>query len=198
MTNYKNRIVGHRTVRASQLRPHPLNWRTHPPEQRSALNAALEEVGLARSVLAYVRDVDKEAHPDPMDPDAPLTLIDGHARRDVAPDTHWTVEVLDVDDEEARKLLLSLDSLAALAGSDEDALAELRKTTSADSQALAALWDTLSAATPPEPDDDADEPGEPENAPQYLVLITCKDERHQARVLEQCQKHQWKAKPLAG
>src|SRR5262245_39488631 len=112
----RNRILGHRTVRAADLRPHPLNWRTHPDDQRASLTALLGEVGLTRSVLAYVADADKPAHPDPLDAAAPLTLIDGHLRRDTLPGEAVTVEVLDVTDEQARKLLLSMDALAALAG----------------------------------------------------------------------------------
>jgi hypothetical protein len=41
-------------------------------------------------------------------PDGRLKLIDGQLRRDLDPDMELDVEVLDVDDAEARKLLLSL------------------------------------------------------------------------------------------
>src|SRR5215469_336474 len=52
-------------------------------------------------------------------PDGRLKLIDGHLRRDVDPDMEVDVEVLDVSDEEARTLLLSIDPLAALAEDQE-------------------------------------------------------------------------------
>jgi hypothetical protein len=32
---FKNRIVGHRKVRAAAIKAHPLNWRTHPEGQRA-------------------------------------------------------------------------------------------------------------------------------------------------------------------
>jgi hypothetical protein len=38
-----------------------------------------------------------------------------HIRRDLEPDMEVDVEILDVNEEEARKLLLSIDPLAALA-----------------------------------------------------------------------------------
>jgi hypothetical protein len=60
-------------------------------------------VGFARSLLVYEL------------PDGRLKLIDGHLRRDIDPNMEVEVEVLDVTEEEARTLLLSIDPLAALA-----------------------------------------------------------------------------------
>ena len=128
---YRHRIIAHRKVKAADIKPHPLNWRTHPDNQRAAVTALYAEVGEARSVLAYE------------DPEWGLTLIDGHGRREWLPDQELTVEVLDVTRDEARKLLLSMDPLAMLAGKDEAALAELRRTTEADNAVLNALWDSL-------------------------------------------------------
>src|SRR5207249_6409445 len=84
----------HRRVRAGDLVPHERNWRNHPDSQREALQALYDEVGFARSLLAYEL------------PDGRLKLIDGHLRRELDPDMLMDVEVLNVDDEEARKLLL--------------------------------------------------------------------------------------------
>src|SRR5438477_4106557 len=99
----RNRIKGHRRVRAGDLVPHEFNYRTHPEMQRSALEALYRQVGFARSLLAYEL------------PDGRLKLIDGHLRRDIDPDMEVEVEVLDVTEEEALALLLSIDPLAALA-----------------------------------------------------------------------------------
>jgi hypothetical protein len=60
-------------------------------------------VGFARSLLAYEL------------PDGRLKLLGGHLRRDLDPDTEVDVEVLDVTEDETRKLLLTIDPLAALA-----------------------------------------------------------------------------------
>src|SRR5262245_47367355 len=105
----RNRITGHRRIRASDLKAHPHNPRNHPDEQRSVLRQLLAEVGFARSVLAYVADDDR-----PLGADAPLTLIDGHLRQEELGDTEVEVEVLDVNDDEAATLLLAIDPLASL------------------------------------------------------------------------------------
>ena len=49
----RNRIKEHRRVRAGDLVPHERNWRNHPDSQREALQALYDEVGFARSLLAY-------------------------------------------------------------------------------------------------------------------------------------------------
>src|SRR5438132_857793 len=99
----RNRIKGHRRVRARELVPHELNFRSHPELQRSALEGLYQEVGFARSLLAYEMA------------DGRLKLLDGHLRRDIDPEMEVEVEILDVNDEEARTLLLSIDPLASLA-----------------------------------------------------------------------------------
>jgi hypothetical protein len=84
------------------LVPHELSPRVHSQEQREALQALLGELGFARSLLAYEL------------PDGRLKLIDGHLRQGTLdPDEQVTVEILDVSDDEARKLLLSIDPACA-------------------------------------------------------------------------------------
>src|SRR5205085_8003854 len=95
----RNRIKGHRRVRAGDLVPHELNFRLHPEAQRAALQGLYREVGFARSLLAYEL------------PDGRLKLLDGHLPRDLDPDMQVGVEVLDVTDDEARALLLSIEPL---------------------------------------------------------------------------------------
>src|SRR5271163_562124 len=99
----RNRIKAHRKVRAGDLVPHEWNFRAHPDAQKAALAGIYQEVGFARSLLAFEL------------PDGRLKLIDGHLRRDLDPDLEVEVEILDVNDAEARALLLSIDPLAALA-----------------------------------------------------------------------------------
>jgi len=53
------------------------------------------------------------------------------------------VEVLDVNDTEARALLLAIDPLAQLADYDDQALTQLRSVAEADSAAIRGLWQTL-------------------------------------------------------
>jgi hypothetical protein len=175
----RNRIVRHVRVRAGDLAPHELNPRRHPAAQRQALAALYAEVGFARSLLAYEL------------PDGRLKLIDGHLRRQLDPDMVVDVEVLDVSDEEARKLLLSIDPLAALADTDPAALGELRRLTASDSDALTNLWRSIDAAGAAGEEAlenaRARKPAAP--APeQYLVLVECPDEPSQLALLERFQR----------
>src|SRR3954453_18699714 len=125
----RNRIVRHVRVRAGDLVPHEHNARVHPDAQRRALKALYDEIGFVRSLLAYEL------------PDGRLKLIDGHLRQDMEPDMLVDVEVLDVNDAEARALLLSIDRLAQLAEQDTAILERLRGLTHTSSDALANLWD---------------------------------------------------------
>ena len=106
------------------------------------------------------------------------------------------VEVLDVNDDEARQLLLSIDPLAALADTDRAAVNcaagrhghRLNRPcrsvgTVADSQA--ATREALDAA--------ADAPTE-----QFLILLECRDEQHQAALLEQFQSDGLTCRALIG
>jgi hypothetical protein len=177
----RNRIVRHVRVRAGDLVPHELNARRHPHAQREALAALYREVGFARSLLAY-----------PL-PDGRLKLIDGHLRRDLSPDMEVEVEVLDVNDVEARKLLLSIDPLAALAEHDSSTLAELRNLTTTDSDALANLWRSIDAAGAAVDQTLEDvsrrKPAAPPAVPeQYLILVECPGEAEQLALLERFQR----------
>jgi hypothetical protein len=175
----RNRILRHARVRAGDLVPHELNPRTHPRAQRDALAALYDEVGFARSLLAYQL------------PDGRLKLIDGHLRQSMGPDMEVDVEVLDVTDEEARKLLLSIDPLAQLADHDRTTLDRLRSLTSTASDALANLWRSIDQARAAAEESLARartrRPTPPAVAEQYLVLVECADEADQLALLERLQ-----------
>ncbi|MBI3406931.1 MAG: hypothetical protein HY040_01060 [Planctomycetes bacterium] len=171
----RNRIVRHVRIRAGDLVPHELNPRTHSDAQRRALEQLYEEIGFARSLLAY-----------PL-ADGRLKLIDGHLRAAMDPDHLVDVEVLDVTDAEARALLLAIDPLAQLAGYEQETLEELRRLVEIDSAAVRSLWQILeetsadaqkaldratAAAVPPE---------------QFYVLIECATEAEQLALLKRCQ-----------
>jgi hypothetical protein len=126
----RDRVVELRRVRAGDLKPNPKNWRTHPPAQADALKGILAEVGYADALLA------RET------PDG-LQLVDGHLRAETTPDMEVPVLVLDVTAEEADKLLVSLDPLAGLAGSDPAKLEELLSGITTDNEALKALFQGL-------------------------------------------------------
>jgi hypothetical protein len=166
----RNRIKAHRRVRAGDLVPHELNFRLHPEQQKAALEALYREVGFARSLLAYEL------------PDGRLKLLDGHLRRDLDPDMEVDVEVLDVNDEEARALLLSIDPLAALAQTQEQLHQRLLELAPPVSDELRAAWEASAQAAQALVGDPTD-PSAGAVPEQWLILITCRDEKHQTELL---------------
>lgn len=168
----RDRIKDFRRVRASQLRPHPNNWRTHPAAQRDALRGVLAEIGYAGALLA--REL----------PDGSLELIDGHLRAETTPDMEVPVLILDLDEHEAAKLLVLHDPLAGMAEANEEVLAGLLDQVETESDAVQALLDEMLAEpdSPEEPDDDA---GRETAIPEaYQVVIDCRDEAQQQAVFE--------------
>ena len=172
----RNRIVRHVRVRAGELVPHELNPRVHSAGQRRALEKLYAEIGFARSLLAYAL------------PDGRLKLIDGHLRAEMNPEQEVEVEVLDVNDAEARALLLAIDPLAQLAGYESDTLAELRRQAEQDSEAIKTLWETIEEAAR-KTKRDLDKAAERDLPPeQFFVLIECADEAEQLAMLRRFQK----------
>jgi len=129
----RDRIKELRRVPASDLRPNPKNWRTHPEAQANALRGVLAEVGIADAVIA--RELE----------DGSLMLLDGHLRVETMGETIIPVLILDVDEAEGDKILATLDPLAAMAETDAaklDAILREVDTGSAElQQMLAALAD---------------------------------------------------------
>jgi len=180
----RNRIVRHVRVAAKDLVPHESNPRTHSEAQRQALQGLYEEIGFARSLLAYEL------------PDGRLKLIDGHLRRSMSPEMLVDVEVLDVNDAEARALLLAIDPLAQLAGYDAEILDDLRKQAEADFAAVKSLWRVLEEASVRT----KKQVQKPENAssPEFYVLIECADEAEQLDLLNRFQEEGLKCQAKLG
>jgi ParB-like chromosome segregation protein Spo0J len=147
----RDRIKELRRVKASELRPNPRNWRTHPQSQQDALRGILAEVGFADALLA--REL----------PDGSLMLVDGHLRAETTPDETVPVLVLDVNEAEANKLLATLDPLAAMAEADAVKLEELMREIDTGCEALQVMVAKLAEDTgivPPDfqPTDAASQP----------------------------------------
>lgn len=123
----RDRIIGLRRVKAGDLIANDRNWRKHPKAQREALEGILQEVGYAGALLAY-------------ETAEGLKLIDGHLRASTgSPKAVVPVLVLDVTEDEADKLLASIDPIAAMADTDGRALANLLGQLTTDSDGLAAM-----------------------------------------------------------
>jgi hypothetical protein len=129
----RDRVKELRRVRAGDLTPNSRNWRTHPKAQQDALRGILAEVGYADALLA--REL----------PDGSLMLVDGHLRAETTPEQEVPVLVLDVNEAEADKLLLSLDPLAALAETNSTALDALLREVDTGSEGLQQMYADLAA-----------------------------------------------------
>ena len=127
----RDRIKEFRRVKASELAPNPKNWRTHPKEQQDALKGVLAEVGMADAVLA--REL----------ADGSLMLIDGHMRAEVVGSSLVPVLILDVTEEEADKLLATIDPIAGMAETNSQALTDLLSEMSSNSEAVTSLFADL-------------------------------------------------------
>jgi DNA modification methylase len=132
--NIRNRVKALRNVRAADLAPNPKNWRTHPKAQQDALRGILAEVGYADALLA--REL----------PDGSLMLVDGHLRAETTPDQEVPVLILDINEAEADKLLLSLDPLAALAETNAQALDALLREVDTGSEGLQQMYADMAEA----------------------------------------------------
>lgn len=181
----RDRIQELRRVRAGDLVPNPRNWRTHPPEQRDALQGILAEVGYADALLA--RELD----------DGRLELVDGHLRAEITPDALVPVLVLDVDQEEASKILLTLDPLAGLAGADEHQLSELIEQTEFENPQVRQMLDELeSSVWQATSDYNLPDRGEVQIPEAFQVVVECADEQDQQNVFDRMRRAGYRCRVL--
>jgi hypothetical protein len=101
------------------LKPHPQNWRLHPEQQKDLLRGMLGSIGKIDAILAY----ESEKH-------GGLIIIDGHQRQEL--DATYPVIVLDVNDDEATKILMTYNPIADLATQDHEAYRGLLATIEAE------------------------------------------------------------------
>lgn len=126
---WKNRIVGYTEEQPEQLLAHYANTNNHTNEQREALKALLEDVGIVQNVIVN---------------DRTGRLVDGHLRIEEAitadlkkiPVTH-----IDVSEEEETKIILFLDPIARLAYPNQENIELLLETIELDNEPLEALLD---------------------------------------------------------
>jgi hypothetical protein len=106
-TTWRSRIVGHGEAVPSELVANPANWRVHPPRQRKALEALLDQVGWVRNVI--------------------VNRVTGHLVALAVTRKEATIPVVyvELDEDEERLVLASLDPIASLAATDTAALAAL-------------------------------------------------------------------------
>jgi len=168
----RDRIKELRRVPASQLRPNPKNWRTHPQEQADALRGVLAEVGIADACIA--REM----------PDGSLMLLDGHLRTETLGGELVPVLILDVNEEEADKILATLDPLAAMAETNKEKLENLLQEINIENQAVLDLLDSLTPLDLPEDSETSDDDKQAKMEKRFEVIVSCNDEQQQKSVFE--------------
>lgn len=134
--NIRNRIKELRYEKASSLKANPKNWRTHGDRQKMTMNGVLSEIGFAGAVIA--RELE----------DGSLMLIDGHLRQESAGNQKVPVLVLDVDEKEADRLLLTFDPMKEMAKTDYAALEALLESVQTDEANVADLFEKLQGTLP--------------------------------------------------
>ena len=110
----RDRVKDFRRVRAGDLKTNPQNPVDHNEVQRDALRGILAEVGFAGAVLA--RELE----------DGSLELIDGHLRQgEFDDDQEVPTLILDVSQEEAAKLLASINPIAQMVSINTQKMSDL-------------------------------------------------------------------------
>jgi hypothetical protein len=109
---WANRIIGEDVVEADQLLAHPFNWRVHSTAQQRALESALDGIGWIQRVIVNQRTG---------------YVLDGHLRvaMAISRGEQVPVQYVDLDEDEERLALATIDPLSAMAAADRDMLADL-------------------------------------------------------------------------
>lgn len=179
----RDRIRELRRVRAGELRPNPRNWRVHPAAQQEALRGVLAEVGYADALLA--REL----------ADGSLMLVDGHLRAETTPDAVVPVLVLDVDEAEADKILLTHDPLAAMATASAEYVRGLLADVQTESTAVRAMLEAVASDVrrQAEVGSTRAEVRVPEC---YQVVVECRDEMDQQSMFERMRAEGYRCRVL--
>lgn len=127
----RNRIKKLAQLDPSQIVPNPKNWRTHPHAQREVLGGLFADIGIVNACIVRPVGDDK------------FMLIDGHLRTEVLADQKIPCIILDVNEQEADKILLSLDPLSGMAQLDPAKLNELLSSVELSNESLQSLKSNL-------------------------------------------------------
>lgn len=119
-----NRIVRSAMVPAGQFLANPRNWRIHPTFQQDQMVVMLQRVGFVAPVMVNLRTSEEWGEERNVE-----TMVDGHLRVELAlsrgEDTLVPTSFVDLTPVEERAVLLTLDPLGELAGTDKEKLPSL-------------------------------------------------------------------------
>lgn len=180
---WQNRITRYSDEAPDLLLANPRNFRMHPGSQADALKGVLSEVGIVQNVLANERTG---------------YLIDGHLRvMEALKSGQPTIPVtwVDVSEDEEALILATLDSIAALAGTDAIKLEALLRDVSTADAAVQQMLDNL--ATEAGIVEGEMQPADIDVIPeQWMVLITCNGEQEQATLLDRLHNEGYQCRAL--
>lgn len=169
----RNRVKELRFVKASELTLCADNWRLHPKRQRDLMKSVLQTIGYADALIA------RETQ------DGSLALIDGHLRADLSPDVEVPVLIVDLNEREAKELLLVHDPIGAMAERDDDAISRLLEDFEATNETLERfIGEEFKLALKA---DDELSPNEKSVAiPElFQIIVECEDETEQRECFEE-------------
>lgn len=135
---WRNRIIGHGEKSASEFLANPFNFRVHTALQTRALSGSLDSLGWIDEVI-----VNKQTG----------HLIDGHLRVALALVAKQTVPYKEVDlsEDEELQALLSLDPIAAMAGTDSNILETVLEQIESEDERVLEFLETLRDKSMAEP-----------------------------------------------
>ncbi len=110
---WRSRIIRNGEANPEELLANPLNWRIHPKNQQEALEAIVDEVGWVAGVIVNQRTG---------------FVVDGHLRVAMAlrhGEKSLPVQYVDLDENEEKLVLATLDPIASMAATDRDQMAAL-------------------------------------------------------------------------
>ena len=172
---WRDRYVETVTVKASDIQPHPNNPKIHGENQLSALTGILDEVGKVDSLKAYRRA------------DGKLVYWDGHARMGLDPNEKWRVDVYDLTENEVKVILRAFDPVGWLAQQSKVQIETLMQDDLQEHNTrLSALLADQAKQLGIGIETGTERPKD--SAPQltgleYRIIILCKDEADQSRLL---------------
>lgn len=119
-TKWRNRVIASQYVDPETLVENDKNWRVHPAYQRRALESVIDKVGWVKQIIVNKRTG---------------VILDGHLRVSLAlerKEATVPVDFVDLDENEEALVLASLDPLAAMARTDDQAIRTLLSSIPAD------------------------------------------------------------------
>jgi ParB-like chromosome segregation protein Spo0J len=126
--SYRLRITGYQVIPANKIKKSPHNWRLHLKEQRAALQASMERIGMVDACV--VRKLKGDNY----------ELVDGHLRTElIGTSQEVPCLITDLTEDEARMQITVHDPIAAMAAQDDEILAANLKWMDKQKETLARL-----------------------------------------------------------